>query len=309
MKNHDFLKGHSLMVISTIFFSLNFIVLKYLMPRWMTGFDATFFRIVGGMLLFWFSSIFIKRVAIDKSDRKMVFLGGLFGLFPFVFFFNMALQYSSIIDVSIIMTTPPVLVVLISMVIDKAKVSLMNALGLFLCIAGAIFLIMVSSSHKGPGRDLLGNIFAVISSFGYAFYIISIRKISNKYSSINLLRWVFLAASIGAIPLGIIFLGRAPLMHHPETTAVLLLLYVIIFPSFISFLLMPPAIKLIGQQLVSMYQDLIPVLATILAVILKMDKLYWDQPVAIVVILIGVYISSTAVKKAKDANKLSQKPS
>ena len=144
MKNHDFLKGHSLMVISTIFFGLNFIVLKYLMPRWMTGFDATFFRIVGGMLLFWFSSIFIKRVAIDKSDRKMVFLGGLFGLFPFVFFFNMALQYSSIIDVSIIMTTPPVLVVLISMVIDKAKVSLLIALRLFVCIAGSLFLLMVS---------------------------------------------------------------------------------------------------------------------------------------------------------------------
>ena len=288
------------MVISTIFFSLNFIVLKYLMPRWMTGFDATFFRIVGGMILFWISSMFIKRVAIDKADRKMVFLGGLFGLFPFVFFFNMALQYSSIIDVSIIMTTPPVLVVLISMVIDKTKVSLMNALGLFLCIAGAVFLILVSSSHKGPGRDMLGNLFAVISSFGYAFYIISIRKISGKYSSINLLRWVFMAASIGASPLGIIFLGRAPLMHHPEASAVLLLLYVIIFPSFISFLLMPPAIKLIGQQLVSMYQDLIPVLATILAIILKMDKLYWDQPVAIVVILIGVYISSVAVKKAKE---------
>ena len=86
------------MVISTIFFSLNFIVLKYLMPRWMTGFDATFFRIVGGMILFWISSMFIKRVAIDKADRKMVFLGGLFGLFPFVFFFNMALQYSSITE-------------------------------------------------------------------------------------------------------------------------------------------------------------------------------------------------------------------
>ena len=49
-----------------------------------------------------------------------------------------------------------------------------------------------------------------------------------------------------------------------------------------------------------MYQNIIPVLATILAIIFKMDRLYWDQPVAIVDILIGVYISSVAVKKAKD---------
>ena len=214
-----------------------------------------------------------------------------------MFFFKLAIQYSSIIDVSIIMTTPPVLVAIISIIIDKTRISFWNGVGIFLSIGGAVFLILIGKTHQGEGRDMLGNIFAVISSLAYSFYLISLRKCSGKYHPVSLMKWVFLAGSIGAIPLGIIFLGKAPIIHHPSTIAILLLLFVIIFPSFLSFLLMPQAIKRIGHQLVSMYQDLIPVLATILAIIFKMDKLFWDQPVAIAIILLGVFISSRTVKK------------
>lgn len=300
MKGSEFAKGHLLMFIATLFFSFNFIMLKLLMPKWMDGFDATFFRIVGAMICFWITSFFIKNTPIEKADRKTLFFSGLFGLFPFMIFFNMALQYSSVIDVSIIMTTPPVLVVLISAMVDKTKVSFKNGLGLFLSIAGAIFLILIGKSHQGSGRDMLGNIFAACSSVAYAYYLFSLRNCSNKYNPVSLLRWVFLSASIGAIPIGIIFLGKAPIIHHPDVDAVLLLVCVILFPSFISFLLIPQSIKRIGHQLVSMYQNLIPVLATVFALILKMDKLYWDQPIAVVVILVGVYISSRAVQKEKD---------
>lgn len=300
MKGSEFVKGHLLMIISTIFFSFNFIMLKYLMPNWMNGYDATFFRITFAMILFWGSSLFIKNTSIDKSDYKTLFLSGFFGLFPFILFFNMALQYSSAVDVSVIMTTPPVLVVIISIIVDKIKISMKNAIGLFLSIGGAVFLIVVGKKGGGSGRDMMGNLFAVISSLAYAYYIFSLRKCSKKYNPISLLRWVFLAASLGSIPLGIIFLPHAPLVHKPSTDAILILSCVILFPSFLSFLLMPKAIKFIGQQLVSMYQDILPVFVTILAIIFKMDKLYWDQPVAIAIILLGVYISSSAVKKTKN---------
>ena len=304
MKSSEFAKGHLMMFIGTVFFSFNFIMLKYMMPRWMNGFDATFFRIVGAMILFWVSSIFIKNTAIDKKDYKTLFFSGIFGLFPFMIFFNMALQYSSVIDVSIIMTTPPVLVVLISIIVDKVKISMMNALGLFLSIGGAIFLILIGKSGGGSGRDMMGNIYAAISSVAYAYYLFSLRNCSKKYHPISLLRWVFLAGALGAIPLGIIFLPHAPFVHHPSLDAILILSCIILFPSFLSFLLIPRALKRIGQQLVSMYQDLIPVLATVLAILFKMDKLFWDQPVAIAIILLGVYISSVAVKKVKDKEKL-----
>ena len=92
-------------------------------------------------------------------------------------------------------------------------------------------------------------------------------------------------------------------MLFRSVDAILILACIILFPSFLSFLLMPKAIKFIGQQLVSMYQDILPVFVTVLAILFKMDKLYWDQPVAIAIILLGVYISSMAVRKSKEKEK------
>lgn len=297
MRNNDFIKGHTYMFIATLFFSMNFLALKYLLPTWMSGYDATFFRIVGALVLFWITSLFVKGNKIEKKDAMTILMSGLFGLFPFMIFFNMAIEYSSVIDVSIIMTTPPVIIAIASIFVYKTKISLKNGIGLFLSIGGAIFLILIGGSNQTADRSLMGNIFAIISACCYAFYLMSLKKCSEKYHPISLLKWVFLAATLGAIPLGVIFLHKAPIMHHPDSSALLVLAFVILFPSFLSFLLIPPAIHKIGHQLVSMYQDLIPVLATIMAISLKMAKLYWDQPVAIVIILIGVYISSSAVKR------------
>lgn len=303
MKISDFSKGHILMFTATVFFSFNFIVLKHLMPTWMNGYDATFFRICGGMVLFWISSLFVKGTPIAKIHHKDIFFAGLLGLFPFMIFFNMALEYSSIIDVSIIMTTPPVLVAIASAFLYKRKISFLNGLGIFLSLAGAIFLILIGKTGSGTGRDMLGNIFAILSSFAYAYYLIAMGKLSTQYHPVSLLRWVFLSAAIGAIPLGVVFLGKSHIVHDPSLVPILLVAFIIIFPSFLSFLMIPASVKRIGQQLVSMYQDLIPVLATILAVLLKMDTLHWDQPVAIVIILVGVYISSKAVRKEQFSGK------
>ena len=282
MKISSFTTGHLLMFTSTLLSSLNYVALKHLMPTWLNGFDTTFFRIIGATILFWLTSLIFKKynTPIDKEDRLMIFLGGLLGLFPCLFFFNLAIQYSSIIDVSMISTTPPVVVVIVAAIVDKTKITFMNGVGLFLAIAGAIFLILIRKSNVGSGRDMMGNIFAIISSCAYTFFLFSLRKCSNKYQPTNLLRWVFLSACIGAIPLGFIFAYKAPIVQHPNTIAILILLFVIFFPSFLAYLVMPPAIKRIGQQLVSMYQNLLPILTTILALILHMDRLYWDQPVA-----------------------------
>ena len=239
----------------------------------------------------------MKHKPIDKSDRLIILLSGMIGLFLFIFLFNLALQYGSPVDVSIILTTPPVMVVIISSILFKTKISGLKAIGLILSLGGALMLVLIGGSHHGSSRSMTGNIFAFLCCLCYAFYLISLKNIASKYHPVTLLRWVFLAACVGAIPLGFLDLGKSELVLHPDISAILMVAFVIIFPSFLSYLLMPPAIKRIGHELVSMYQYLIPVIATTIAVVTKMDKLYWDQPVAVLIIFVGVYLSAKAVNK------------
>lgn len=296
MNNTKLLSGHLAMFFSTLFFGLNIPVLKFLMPEWLSGVDATFFRVVGATILFWIVSLFIKNDKIEKGDRLLILFSGMFGLFFFLYLFNLGVEYSSPIDISIIMTTPPVLVVIFSSILFKTKISKLKILGVIVSLAGALMLILMGHGEGGT-RSLKGNIFGVLSAISYACYLISIKKTSAKYKPITLLRWTFLSCSIMTIPFTLMQVEVAPIWHNAPTEPILLLASVILFPTFISYLLIPIAVKRIGHELVSMYQYLIPVVATAAAVIMKLDKLHWDQPIAAVIIVLGVYITSIANKR------------
>lgn len=296
MNNTKLLSGHLAMFFSTLFFGLNIPVLKFLMPEWLSGVDATFFRVVGATILFWIVSLFVKNDKIEKGDRLLILFSGMFGLFFFLYLFNLGVEYSSPIDISIIMTTPPVLVVIFSSILFKTKISKLKILGVIVSLAGALMLILMGHGEGGT-RSLKGNIFGVLSAISYACYLISIKKTSAKYKPITLLRWTFLSCSIMTIPFTLMQVEVAPIWHNAPTEPILLLASVILFPTFISYLLIPIAVKRIGHELVSMYQYLIPVVATAAAVIMKLDKLHWDQPIAAVIIVLGVYITSIANKR------------
>lgn len=296
MNNTKLLSGHLAMFFSTLFFGLNIPVLKFLMPEWLSGVDATFFRVVGATILFWIVSLFEKNDKIEKGDRLLILFSGMFGLFFFLYLFNLGVEYSSPIDISIIMTTPPVLVVIFSSILFKTKISKLKILGVIVSLAGALMLILMGHGEGGT-RSLKGNIFGVLSAISYACYLISIKKTSAKYKPITLLRWTFLSCSIMTIPFTLMQVEVAPIWHNAPTEPILLLASVILFPTFISYLLIPIAVKRIGHELVSMYQYLIPVVATAAAVIMKLDKLHWDQPIAAVIIVLGVYITSIANKR------------
>lgn len=296
MNNTKLLSGHLAMFFSTLFFGLNIPVLKFLMPEWLSGVDATFFRVVGATILFWIVSLFVKNDKIEKGDRLLILFSGMFGLFFFLYLFNLGVEYSSPIDISIIMTTPPVLVVIFSSILFKTKISKLKILGVIVSLSGALMLILMGHGEGGT-RSLKGNIFGVLSAISYACYLISIKKTSAKYKPITLLRWTFLSCSIMTIPFTLMQVEVAPIWHNAPTEPILLLASVILFPTFISYLLIPIAVKRIGHELVSMYQYLIPVVATAAAVIMKLDKLHWDQPIAAVIIVLGVYITSIANKR------------
>ncbi len=296
MNNTKLLSGHLTMFFSTLFFGLNIPVLKFLMPEWLSGVDATFFRVVGATILFWIVSLFVKNDKIEKGDRLLILFSGMFGLFFFLYLFNLGVEYSSPIDISIIMTTPPVLVVIFSSILFKTKISKLKILGVIVSLSGALMLILMGHGEGGT-RSLKGNIFGVLSAISYACYLISIKKTSAKYKPITLLRWTFLSCSIMTIPFTLMQVEVAPIWHNAPTEPILLLASVILFPTFISYLLIPIAVKRIGHELVSMYQYLIPVVATAAAVIMKLDKLHWDQPIAAVIIVLGVYITSIANKR------------
>lgn len=291
-----FLAGNACILVATIFWGVNVSFTKALIPEWMTSESISAVRLIGGCALFWLASAFIRNTPIERCDWRRLLLGGFVGLFGFIYLFVMSLRYANPIDVSIIMTLPPVFVILIGVLFQHRRPSWLESAGVVISFVGAVIVIVGGGGGKAGQNNLPGDFLAVASCICYAFYLVILEGPTRRYRPVSLLRWVFLFAAIPAVFLTFGF-DRLPLLHTSEAAPWMEIAFILLCPTFIAYFLVQPAIRSIGSELVSLYQYLLPVFATISAVLMGLDRLRWPQAVAMLIIVAGMVLTNLAKKR------------
>lgn len=286
-----FIAGNACILVATIFWGVNVSFTKALIPQWMTSESISAVRLVGGCLLFWLASLFVRNARIDRGDWKLILLGGVIGLFGFIYLFVMSLRYGNPIDISIIMTLPPMFVLLMGVLFRHARPSWIELAGVAVSFVGAVIVILDGNSGKAGSDNLLGDVLAVASCICYAFYLVILEQPTRKYPPVTLLRWVFLFAAILGAFLAIGF-DKLPILHASVVAPWLEIGFILLCPTFIAYFLVQPAIRSIGSELVSLYQYLLPVFATVSAVLMGLDTLRWAQVAAMAVIIAGMVLTN-----------------
>lgn len=292
-KGSALLVGNLCMLFAAIFWGLNVSVTKALFVphHWMTPDSIVVVRLVGGAILFWFASAFLKCENIERQDWLKVVLGGFVGLFGFIYLFITSLKYGSAIDISIIMTLPPIFVILIGVIFLHRRPGWMEYVGVAVSFVGAAIVILggagkSAASHHNPD-PVLGDLLAIASTICYAFYLTILEEPTKKYKPVALLRWIFLFAAIPALFL-IRGMDHLPILHADEALPWVYIGFILVGPTFIAYFLVQPAMKRIGSELVSIYQYLLPVFATVSAIFMIDEKLHWVQVIAMAVIVAGM---------------------
>lgn len=290
-----FLAGSGAILLATIFWGVNIPAVKALVPHWMPADAVTVCRIMGACILFWLSSIFVKTERIARDDWWRLAVGGGVGLFCFIYLLNLSMKYANPIDVSIIMTLPPAFVILISVIFLGQRPSAMEYLGVVVAFVGALVVILAGHQGEHGSDNLLGDLIALASTLCYSVYLVITEKPSHTYRPVNMLRWVFLFASIPAI----FCLGsfRDMGIMHASVGPWAWIIFIVLCPSFLAYFLLSGALKRIGSELVSLYQYLIPVFATIASVIMGLDKLHWLQVIAMAIIIVGMVFTNLGKRR------------
>ncbi len=292
----DYIKGNTFILIATIFFGANIPVVKFLIPEWMSSTDVTLVRLAGGCLMMWLASVFIKTSPIARGDMKRIAFGGGLGVFAFMYLFNLSLKYGDPIDISIIMTLPPVMIFVYDFIFRHQRRSAGEYFGVVLGLLGAALVILLQrGSGAATHHNLTGDLLALASAACYSFYLIVIEKTSHKYRPVSYLRWVFLFACIPALVLVPGFV-HAPILASGAAAEWGYVAFIVLCPTFLSYILISPATKLIGS-VVSIYQYLVPVFATIGSVMMHLAHLHIVQAVAMAAIIAGMLITEIAKRR------------
>lgn len=295
-KTSGALIGNLCILIATIFWGMNVSFTKALIPDWMTADGIVVVRLVGGCLLMWIVSLFLKCEKIARHDWLKLILGGAIGLFAFIYLFVTSLRYGNPIDISIIMTLPPIFVILIGVIFLKQRPSIAEYIGIAVSMAGAAVVILYGQSGKNGSDNLLGDLLAVASTLCYAFYLVILQGPTKTYRPVNMLRWVFLFSAVPALFL-IPGMQTMPILHTTESAPWLEIGFILLGPTFLAYFLVQPAEKRIGSELVSLYQYLLPVFATITAVVMGLDHLKGIQVIAMVIIIAGMVLTNIGKRR------------
>lgn len=291
-------RGNLFILTATVFWGVNYAFTKALIPQWMTANGVSAVRLIGGCVLFWLVSFFVKQEKIARDDMIRLFLGGFLGLFSCIFLFVSSLKYGSAIDISIIQTLPPVWVIVIQVIFLHRRPSWMVYAGIIISFIGAALVIVSGSSgSSGQGSDmLLGDLLSLISAACFAFYLVIINKPTDKYNPVIIMRWVFLYAALPALFL-VPGMQDMAIIHCDSIAPWLEIAFILLCPTFLAYLLTEPAERDIGSVMVSLYQYLTPVIAAISAVLMGVDKLRGMQIVAMLIIIGGMVVTNIGQKK------------
>lgn len=297
-----------MMFVSKIFSGLNQNALRYLLPRWMTAQTGVVLRLGAGTILFLIYQLIAGRKYPRPTlkDTGLLLLVGLVFVFGYMWTLLEGLTYTTPISSSIFISLQPVFVFIICLIIRTEQASVKKIGGMLLGFGGALMCVLTQHGSEIATDPLKGDLLCLCGAVFYSFYLIIEKKFIPRYGSAMVSFLTFGGGTIGACIL-VCFTGwHAPVLHQNIfSVPMLVLLFVLIFPSFISYLLQDFSLKLLPATVVALYSDLILIVSAIASYILGQDRFSWWQIGAILLMLVSVYL----VESSENGTPQAAKPS
>ena len=295
MKN---LKPHLAIIATNVIFGINISVSRSLIPDKISPYTLSFFRMIGALVLFWLISLFLPKEKVSKKDIFLLLLAGFIGIFINQMSFLVGLASTSPVDASIILTLLPVNSMILAAIFLKEPISAKKVIGVLIGATGIVFLILNNSSDKLGSGNLYGNLLILCSSLSYAFYLTLFKRLVSRYSPVTVMKWMFLMATICVLPVSWEFLQDCNLSSISAFT-ISQILFVVIFATFITYILIPVGQKKLRPTLLSMYNYLQPLIAMAIAIYYGQSSFGWDKILAAILVFAGVYVVS--ISRAKES--------
>lgn len=286
--------GIGLAILATIIWSGNFVIARGVAQK-IPPISLAFYRWATASLIMlplaW--KKFNEEKAVVLQNKKYIFWISLSGITLFNTLVYFAGHYSPAINLALIGTTSsPVMSIIMAAIFLGEKITVQRIIGLLMCIAGIIYLLA-----RGNWNNLMafhfsdGDILILLAAFTFAVYNIFVRKKPAGLSPVNFLFVIFAAGTLLLLPFFIweIF-NSDPVIW--DTNIVLIILYLGLGTSVISFLCWNAAIARLGAARTALFGNLIPIFASLEAVWFLGEKITMVHIISGITVIAGLVIAN-----------------
>ena len=286
---NGYTKGSLALIAARVFSGLNVNVMSYLLPLWIAPLSCVSLRLTFGAAVFWIVSIFAKPENVALKDKLKLIAMGTLGIFSYMSLYALSISYTTPVNFAIFNAMQPLWVVIVSSVVYRESVDYKKLLGLAMGFAGALLCILSEPSAEVASSPLLGNMLAIVSSIIYAVYLVMSGRMVGHLSSVTILRYTFSSGAVVSLLL-LPFIGfHAPVFEGGfKLMPTALLAFVLLFPTVITYFLIPVGLKYLKSTVVALYGYVTLIVAATVSFITGADR--FEPVVLLSLLLIGVSI-------------------
>ena len=293
MKNSNKI-AYFILILTTIFWSGNFIVGKAASMFQIPPFSLNFYRwFFAGLILlpFTYKEIINKKKYILENLGFFIILGiTSITIFNSIVYFS--LYYTQVISGILMISTIPVWIIFISSILNIEKTNIFQILGVILSLTGVIFIITKADINLIKNLDFnKGDLSMVVAMFSWAIYSALLKRKKYKISQISLLEVVIICGLIFLAPIYFIEMSMGKLIIL-EKPFYLTLAYVVIFPGLAAFFFWIKGISIIGANRAGIFLHLMPIFGAIMAMVIFDEKFMYYHFLGAIFIIVGIILSN-----------------
>lgn len=281
---------------ATIIYGINHTIAKGVMPTYVKPFGFIFIRVTGAAILFWGISLFGPKEKIAHKDWLRVLVCAILGMVINMLAFFKGLDLSTPINSAVLVTITPIIVVVLSALLIKEKITFLKGSGVLLGFIGALALVLFGAEIRQDAPNIpLGNALFVLNATSYGAYLIVAKSLIEKYHPFTLMKWLFTIAVIINLPITFSEFREIQWSQMPLNVYGVIA-FVVIGTTFLTYLFNIYALKQLKASTLGAFVYIQPLIGILFALITGKDYLTLIKTLAIGLVLMGVYL---ATKKSK----------
>lgn len=287
------LRGHLMLLGAAVLWGCNAPMIKDLQGLGVPALVVADMRAVGAAVAFWVMSLFVgggERVSVSMLGRLCV--AGILCIVLNQVLFTVGVNYTSPIDATVISTMLPIVTMIFAAIILKESITGMKVVGIAVGAAGALTLVF-GGGGSSAGGGLLGDALCFTAQVSCALYMVIFSNTIHRYSVVALMKWLFLFSAI------IVTMVTWPSVVAVDYASLPLkawgeMLFIVFGGTFVSYIFFTGGQKLLRPTVVSMYNYVQPIVATVLSVAMGVGSFGVGKVISMAMVFAGVYIVTHA---------------
>ena len=290
------LKAAVFLCFASLFWSGNFIVGRLSsVEELVSPLSLSFYRWVIALIIL--TPFCIKNALVDlpllKKQPGMVFLIILTGPTLFNTLTYIGLTATTVINSLLVISTTPMLIILLNKLIYKNQTNLFQMLGVILSLIGVSYVITKGNYQNiFDSKFYSGDLFILLAVISWALYSIFLKKNETGVSGFSFLYLSFVFTVILLLP---IYLYDIIIQNNFITfdyKTLLVIGYTGTFPSILSYICWNTGVTLIGPNKSGPFLHLMPIFGGILAYLVFQETLQSYHYAGILSVIVGIMIAN-----------------